>query len=181
MSQKKDIFKSIVVLTLICIVISGALAVVNNFTSPVSSANAAIREDEARREVVPEAQSFEAVEGLTLSDRITAAYAAKDEAGETIAYVFSVEGTGFGGTISIICGISSDGTVLRCQTLDVSGETKTLGGKVANAEYTDQYIGADAGLNGIDAISGATITSNAYKNCVQTAFEAYAQIKEAGE
>lgn len=178
MSEKRDIIKSIAVLTLICIVISGALAAINSFTAPVSSANAAIREDEARRGIIPEEVSFERIENEKFSSRILGAYAGKDESGKTIGYVFSVEGTGFGGAISIICGIDADGKVLRTQVLDVSGETKTLGGKVADASYADQYIGVDAALSGVDAISGATITSNAYKSCVEAAFEACELIGE---
>jgi len=178
MNEKKDIIKSIAVLTLICIVISGALAVVNSFTAPVSSANAAIREDEARRKIIPEAVSFEAVENAGFDANIVAAFAGIDESGETAGYVFTVNGTGFGGTISVICGISADGKVLRTQALDISGETKTLGGKVVNPDYADQYIGADASLSGVDAISGATITSNAYRNCVQAAFAAFELIGE---
>ena len=64
-------------------------------------------------------------------------------------------------------------------TLDVSSETKTLGGKTANLEYTDQYTGQDASLAGVNAISGATITSTAYRGCVETAFESYELVKEA--
>lgn len=178
MSEKRDIIKSIAVLTLICIVISGALAAVNSFTAPVSAANAAVREDEARREIIPGAARFEKIENADFDARILSAYAGKTDTDETLGYVFSVEGTGFGGAISIICGIDADGKVLRTQVLDISGETKTLGGKVANASYSDQYIGADAALSGVDAISGATITSNAYKNCVLAAFEAYEMIGE---
>lgn len=181
MSEKRDIIKSIAVLTLICIVISGALAVVNSFTAPVSQANAAAREDEARRQVIPNAAEFILVEDAGLAQRIVSAYAAKDEAGENAGYVFTVNGTGFGGTISVMCAIGADGKILSCRALDVSGETKTLGGKVASADYSGQYTGADAGLADIDAISGATITSNAFKDCVQAAFEAYAQIQEAGK
>lgn len=178
MSEMRDIIKSIAVLTLICIVISGALAGVNSFTAPVSSANAAIREDEARRQIIPDAASFEKVENIGFADCIVAAYAGLDEAGETAGYVFTVTDTGFGGKISVICGIGADGKVLRAQALDISGETKTLGGKVVNPEYADQYVGADASLEGVDAISGATITSNAYKRCVQSAFEAFEKIGE---
>ena len=71
-------------MTIICVVISGALAVVNGFTAPVSAANAAIREDEARRAVVPEAAAFEKIEGVEISSRITAAYAAKNMSDKTI-------------------------------------------------------------------------------------------------
>ena len=35
MSKKADVIKSIVVLAVICLVISGALAIVNSFTAPV--------------------------------------------------------------------------------------------------------------------------------------------------
>ena len=40
-----------------------------------------------------------------------------------------------------MCAIGTDGAILRVSTLDVSSETKTLGGKTANPEYTDQYTG----------------------------------------
>ena len=54
-SKKADVIKSIVVLAVICLVISGALAVVNSFTSPVIAAAAAERETQARQAVLPEA------------------------------------------------------------------------------------------------------------------------------
>ena len=181
MSEKREIIKSIAVLTLICIVISGALAVVNSFTAPVSTANAAAREEEARRQVIPGAAEFHLIENATLPAQIVSAYGAADADGNNAGCVFTVNGSGFGGTISVMCAIGPDGKILSCRALDVSSETKTLGGKVANVEYGDQYAGADAALAGIDAISGATITSEAYKGCVQAAFEAYAQIQEAAE
>lgn len=181
MSEKRDIIKSIAVLTLICIVISGALAVVNSFTAPVSQGNAAVRENEMRRQVIPEAAEFILVEDIPLPAQIVSAYAARDAAGESAGYVFTVNGTGFGGTISVMCAIGADGKILSCQAADVSGETKTLGGKVAGAAYSSQYTGADVSLSGVESISGATITSDAYKGCVQAAFEAYAQIQEAGK
>ena len=55
----------------------------------------------------------------------------------------------------------------------------TLGGQTANKSYTGQYTGQDASLSGVNAISGATITSTAYRGCVETAFEAYELVKEA--
>ena len=151
---------------------------VNSFTAPVSSANAAAREDEARRQVITDAAEFVRIENAALPAQIVSAYGAQDEAGKNAGYVFTVNGAGFGGTISIMCAISADGHVLSCRALDVSSETKTLGGKVASAEYSSRYTGADAALSGVDAISGATITSDAYKGCVQAAFEAFAQIQE---
>ena len=116
-----------------------------------------------------------------LPDGVVSAYEGVDAGGATLGYVFTVEGKGFDGTISVMCAISTDGAILRVSTLDVSSETKTLGGKTANPEYTDQYTGQDASLAGVNAISGATITSTAYRGCVETAFAAFETIKEAGK
>ena len=82
---------------------------------------------------------------------------------------------------SASCAIGTDGKILRVNTLDVSSETKTLGGKTANPEYTDQYTGQDETLAGVNAISGATITSTAYRGCVETAFAAFETIKGGGK
>ena len=140
MKEKKDIVKSIVVLFVICLVVSAALAVVNSFTAPVSAANATERENAARRAVIPDAADFKTVD-LALPDGVVSAYEGVDAGGETLGYVFTVEGKGFDGTISVMCAIGTDGKILRVNTLDVSSETKTLGGKTANPEYTDQYTG----------------------------------------
>lgn len=180
MKDKQAIIKAVVVLVVICIVISGALAVVNSFTAPVSAANAEARETAARQELIPEAQSFEAP-ACELPENIISAYVGKDAAGQSAGYVFTVSGKGFGGTISVMCAISPEGTILKCKTLDVSGETKTLGGQTESESYTGQYIGQDSSLSGVSAISGATITSTAYEGCVKTAFEAFEILKEAGK
>ena len=180
MKEKQGIIKAVVVLVVICIVISAALAVVNSFTAPVSKANAEARETAARQELIPAASSFEPVtESLNAS--VVSAYAGKAADGSDAGYVFTVSGKGFGGTIQVMVAISPEGTILRCKTLDVSGETKTLGGQTANESYTSQYEGQDSSLSGVNAISGATITSTAYEGCVKAAFEAYETLKEAGK
>ena len=173
--EKKDILKSVVVLVVICLLTSAALAVVNHFTAPVSKRNAEAREQAAMQEAVPEAASFAPLEAA-LPDGVVSAYTALDSAGNVTSYLFTVEGTGFGGTIQVLCVIGSDGLIRCCKTMDVSSETTTLGGQTANASYTGQYAGQDETLSGVSAISHATITSNAYRGCVETAFRAFHQI-----
>lgn len=175
MKDIKDIIRSVLALFLICLVVSAALALVNSFTSPVSENNALMREYTARKELIPEADDFLPVE-QDFSDEIVSAFAAKDAGENTLGYVFTVQEKGFGGTIKVMCAISSDGTILRVNTLDVSSETKTLGGKTAEPAYTDQYVGKTETLDGVNAISGATVTSTAYRACVTAAFEAFSQI-----
>ena len=41
---------------------------------------------------------------------------------------------------------------------------------------TNQYIGKDSSLNGVVGISGATMTSNAYKAAIADAFTAFDMI-----
>lgn len=178
MSEKQGIIKAVVVLVVICIVISGALAVVNSFTAPVSAANAEARETSARQELIPEAASFEQVTE-NLPENVLSAYIGKTADGSVAGYVITASGKGFGGTIQVMVAISPEGTILRCKTLDVSGETKTLGGQTENESYTGQYEGQDSSLSGVSAISGATITSTAYEGCVRAAFEAFETMKEA--
>lgn len=178
MKNTQEIRKSIVVLVVICLLTSAALAVVNHFTAPVSAANAAAREQQARLDAVPEAASFEPIE-LALPDGVVGAYTALDASGTPLSYLFTVEGKGFGGTIQVLCVIGSDGLIRTCRTMDVSSETTTLGGQTASESYTGQYTGQDTSLSGVSAISGATITSTAYRGCVETAFEAFELVKEA--
>ena len=176
--NNKTLAKSIIVLTVICLVISGALAVVNSFTAPVIAAGAIERENASRQEVLPEAEEFEEITSDVLPESITAAYKGFDASGNTVGYVFTAGNKGFDGTIVVMTAIDTEGKIVKVSTIDVTSETKTLGGQTANESYTSQYDGKDENLDGVDAISGATITSTAYKKCVLDSFEAYEAVKE---
>ena len=107
MKNTKEIRKSIVVLVMICLLTSAALAVVNHFTAPVSKANAEGRAEQARLDAVPDAASFAPVEA-TLPEEVVSAYTALDASGSPMSYLFTVEGKGFGGTIQVMCVIGTD-------------------------------------------------------------------------
>ena len=178
MKERNDIVKSIVVLVLICLLSSSALAVVNHFTAPVSKTNAEAREQAARLAVCPEADRFEAIPSA-VSGNVESACAALDAQGAPLCYLFTVNGRGFGGTIQVLCAVDPDGYIRSCTTMDVSSETSTLGGQTAKESYTAQYQGKDETLSGISAVSGATITSTAYEGCVREALAAFRAVKEA--
>ena len=76
---------------------------------------------------------------------------------------------GFDGTILVMTAIDTDGKIVAVSTLDVTSETATLGGLTAKESYTSMYSGKDAALEGVDAISGATVTSKAIARCVNSA------------
>ena len=109
-----------------------------------------------------------------LPEGVTEAYLA-DNGG----YVFMLTTKGYGGDIKLICGIL-DGKLTKIKTLS-HNETSGIGSKVVASDYGDNYIGKTAGdYSDVDSVTGATISSKAYKKAVGNAFDAYDQLtKEA--
>jgi len=168
MSEKKDFVQPVIVLSFICLVVSGALAVVNNFTQPIIQKAAADRAAEARMEIIPHADGFTllSVEGAPRT--ITEIYKATNDTG----YIFIIMSPGYGGDIKIICGIDNDGNVIKTGVLAHS-ETKGMTDLVFADLHHNQYTGKDKNLHGVIAVTGATVSSNAYKNGIRDAFTAF--------
>ena len=175
--MKKDFVMPILVLSLICLIMSGALAVVRSITQPVIEAAANERAEDAMREIIPEADEFVLLESNTeeLPKSVTEIYGTANNTG----YIFTVvSNSGYGGEIKLICGIDPNGEIIQITVLEHS-ETKGLGTKVFDKAV--EYEGKDKNLEGIDAIAGATITSNAYKNAILDAFSAFEIVNITGE
>ncbi len=171
----KEIVSPIAVLTCICLVVTAMLAYINLVTSPIIKAADEKAAAEARAEVLSEADSFTLMDVKNLPEEVTEVYKASNGAG----YVFMLSVKGYGGDMKLICGIKSDGSIEKSKTLSHS-ETSGLGSKTADEPYRSQYVGKTADtLDKVDAISGATISSTAYKKAIQSAFDAYAMVKEA--
>lgn len=190
------IIKNTLILTAITVVSGLLLGVVYNVTKePIAQAQENTKQ-EAYRAVLADASSFKTLDfdaesTLSLltengyaSDTITEVAEGKDNSGETIGYVISVQSSeAYDGTLDLSVGIATDGTVKGVEMLSIS-ETAGLGMKADEAEFKDQYkdknvenftvtkTGED-GDNMIDAISGATITSNAVTNAVNSALVYY--------
>ena len=174
MSIKKDVVMPVVVLTVICIVISFLLALANDLTSPIIREASATRENDARKEIIPTAESFELIENEHFDKAIKAVYASTNDVG----YVITVISNGYGGEMTILIGIDASGLVSNVKLMKHS-ETAGLGAKTADNDYTNQYIGKDKNLDGIEAITGATVSSRAFSSAVKDAFTAYELVKGA--
>ena len=187
-----NIVKNTLILTAITVVSGLLLGVVYGITKePIAQAQENTKQ-EAYRTVLSDASEFETVEfdadtaasllsenGYT-SDVITEIAEGTDASGATVGYVISVQSSeAYDGSLSLSVGIASDGTVKGIEMLDIS-ETAGLGMKADEAEFKDQFkdknvqkftytkTGED-GDDKIDAISGATITTNAVTNAVDSA------------
>jgi len=174
---KNDFIMPILALALICLFMSGALAAVNDVTRPIINKAADERADKARREIMPDAAEFVLVDTAAVGElpaRITGIYKTTNN----IGYIFMISSNGYGGEVSIVCGIDNDGNIIETTVLS---HTETKGISDAVFDRVAIFAGKDKSLvEGIDAVSGATISSNAVKNGIIDAFAAFEKIKEAG-
>lgn len=174
-STWNDMLKPVVVLTVICAVVSAALAAVNNITAPIIAAAAAEAANSARYELLPEADGFEQIEVET--EGVTEMYKATNDVG----YVLSAQGNGYGGngSVKLMIAYDNEGTITNIKVIDCGAETPGIGDKiVSEAWYMEQYIGlngeAKKGDN-VDLISGSTISSGAAMNAVNAAYKAFSE------
>ena len=181
------IIKNTLILTAITVVSGLLLGIVYDVTKePIAQAQERTKQ-KAFQTVLPEASEFtssnfdekEAAKILKengYTDDITEVAEATDKKGKVIGYVINVTShEGYGGDI--------DGTVKGIEMLSI-GETAGLGMKAKDAEFKDQFRdkkvqkftytkNGEKGDDKIDAISGATITTNAVTNAVDSALIYY--------
>lgn len=123
-----------------------------------------------------DAQQILADAGYT-KDRIDEVKAAMDADGNILGYVMTITSSeAYGGELQLAMGIRMDGTVNGISFLSLS-ETIGLGMEAKKPEFQKQFAGKQveqfvysktgaAADNEIDALSGATITTNAVTNAV---------------
>ena len=156
------------VLLLICVVVGGVLAAVNDLTAGPIAQQAVEAANAARRSCFEAADSFEEME-LAADSGVDSCYMAMVD-GQLAGYVAQVTVTGFGGPVEIHIGMDLDQTITG---INVGGsnfsETPGLGDRARDPEFTEQFAGLTIPTqlgNGVDAITGATITSGAVSSGV---------------
>lgn len=156
------------ILSLICVVASASLSVVNSFTKPRIIAQVKAEEEIGLKEVLPEAGDFRPVR----SEDETIYYKAYRKA-KFVGVVFKAGGKGYSSTIETMVGMLKDGTVTAIKMLS-QNETPGLGSRIAESGFIGQFVNKK-NLNDIQAITGATISSRAVIDAVRIKAE---EIKE---
>ena len=196
----KEMMKNTGILLTITIVAGLVLGFVYQITKDPIAQQEAKAKEAACQEVFQDAASFELIEVTPVDDAewSEAGYAheqidevmnAMDASGNLIGYVITVTtGEGYGGDIQFSIGIRMDGTINGISILSIS-ETAGLGmqaEEVLKPQFADRQVekfeytksGATSESQ-IDAISGATITTNAVTNGVNAGLY-YFQTKLGG-
>lgn len=185
--NKNDIIKPVAVLLAICIIIPLALSLTNKITKDKI---AELDEKNSRETMVDliEADNFTECEfGENEFNYYTAV---KD--GNIIGYIFKTAEKGYGGDVSVMTAVNTDGTVKSVAILDVSNETPGLGQNAAKESFYSQYAdkksgislvknGAESDKNEVNAVTGATITSTAVNKAVNTALKQFESVKSNEE
>lgn len=99
----------------------------------------------------------------------------KDEEGTTLGFAVVVREKGFKGPIDLVVGVGTNGRVIDVEVVK-HNETPEIGSPATDREFLDLFKGAARGVEfgeGLDAITGGTVTSNAVLKGVNTALDAY--------
>lgn len=204
--MKNKIIKDALALTLITLVAGVALGGVYEITKDPIAKQEAQAKAEAYEQVFTDAAAFEAVEmddtlTKTIRDQldqegykaqsIEEVMRAENQSGETLGYAFTVvTSEGYGGDIQFSMGVQNDGTLNGISILSI-GETAGLGMNADTPAFKDQFVGKQVEKlqytkNGatqddeINAISGATVTTNAMTNGVNAGLCAF-RVMEGGD
>ena len=186
----KEIIRPAATLTIICLLITAALAVTDSVTKGPIAELATQKELTSRQQVLPQAASFEEIEG---TGEVTAPCKALDSAGNVVGYVIVTSANGYGGSVKVMTGILPDGTVAGVTILEQS-ETVGLGANCEKESFRSQFEQAlpDEGFSvykagqtvpengGIEALTSATITSNAVVKAVNSAAEVFRSLTKGG-
>ena len=118
-------------------------------------------------EKITEALGLLAAAGVEVSADLTAAKPEEEAASDG-----SVTEQGFGGDVTIHAVLGEDGTIQEL-IIETPNETDGLGKRASEAEFIEQFIGKAGpfafGENGIEALSGATVTSTAALTAINKA------------
>ncbi|MBE5971348.1 MAG: RnfABCDGE type electron transport complex subunit G [Lachnoclostridium sp.] len=196
MASKSGFMKDALVLFAITLVSGLCLGFVYDITKDPIAQATIDKNNRTYQEVLSAASSFTEVEGsaekiaeLAASGElagfggvaIESVLTGTDAGGAEVGYVInSLSNDSYGGAVKISVGFDANGAITGVGIREIN-DTPGLGLKAKEADFRDQYIGKNedslvvtkmgaSTSNEIDAISGATVTSNAVTNAVNAAF-----------
>ena len=150
------------------------LAGVFSVADPLIQANKAKELKESIFKVLPEAKDFKTLEKTLGPDTKVIVYLGLDENRKPVGLAFKADGGGFQGNVGVMVGLEMDYLKLKGIEILDQVETPGLGDRIREPSFKDQFKGIEVSPkveyikyrkpekpNQIQAITGATISSNA--------------------
>lgn len=183
----KSVLKTGAILLTVGFICTLILSLCNHLTKDRIAELTAEKEKQTMVAVLPDAQTFDNV--VHFSEGAVIDIFAGKENGEIIGYCVKTNAMGYGGAISMMVGVNKDCTVSGVEIISMS-ETPGLGARANDKKFVGAYAGKTLGVsvkksgapgeNEVSAISGATITSKAITNGVNSALQAVNKILKGG-
>ncbi len=179
------LIRMIIVLTVIGLLSGGILAMVYRWSLPGIEQNQIRETDEAIYKVLPETKVYDKItrDDLTYFECFGAGE-------EKVGTAILCRGNGYQGEIKLIVGVNPDFSRFTGMVILEQVETPGLGAKIAEARFHDQFRElatrppieyvkgiAPEKANEIQAITGATISSQAVVNIINKTVEQWLQLK----
>lgn len=184
MAKRESTFINMVLTLFFVAAISATtLGLMNEVTEEPIAAAKLKAKLEAVEKVVPEFDNNPSEEMYVLQSDMgeLECYPAKKDGQLVGTAISSITKKGFSGEIKIMVGLNPDGSIFDSSVLEHK-ETPGLGTKMDLPKFKDQFKGKDPGSANIqvkndggeiDAITAATISSRAFSDAVQRAYESY--------
>ena len=164
--------KPVVVLSVIALIVSFLLALVNSFTAPIIEEHQKAATLAAYVDVMPTVASASDLDEVTdfTTENVAGVVKATDG-----SIAIKAEEKGFdGGILSVIMGFDTNGTVTGIW-VDASTQTKGIGSFLAQFDGMDGTQNITLG-QGYDAYSGATISSKALFAAINDCINCYNEL-----
>ncbi len=180
----KDIIVPAVALLIFCLVATALLAGTNMITKDKIAENAVQAEIAGRGLVLGDKDGSYTYSDVETADNGVTWCIGYDKDGNEVGYVFTSGAKGYGGTVSVMVGMDKEGNIMGVEILSHS-ETPGLGANATKDDFKGRFVGKSGILSvnknsnegqDVQAITAATITSNAVVNAVNLATETYNQI-----
>ena len=165
----KSLLKPIIVLTAIAFVCTAALAGVNSLTKDIIAKAAAEKKAQSMQALFPEEKEYEEVKvDSDLLKTYNASAVSKAKGGS--GYIVEHAASGYGGEILMMTAFSPDGKIVGVKILSHE-ETSGIGTRVVEGDgFLSQLKDKDAATEaGVDAVSGATVSSKGTINGINNA------------
>lgn len=172
----------------ITLVAALAVAGVYELTKAPISAALETKTNQAIADVLPEFDNNPSAEKIAFAAGTDTLFVyPATTSGELVGYAIETKSSGFGGEMKLMVGITAEGTIHKISVLS-QVETPGLGDKIepTKSNFSIQFQGQspqtmkmqvkkDGG--DVDAITASTISSRAYVDAVNLAFEIYNELK----
>ena len=178
MSMKEKIMPPLV-LTLICVITSALLVAAYNITYVDTTG---VITDELASGLTEIYGGSDGFDMLMNEDGTVKTYDGVTSVitnGSGIAFEITADGYSKGG-LHLLIGFDEGGSICGISVISI-GETPGLGTKVQNKDFLDKFKGISSEDYQVDNITGATYSSKGMKAAVNTALEAYSQMKGESE